>query len=298
VVGLGEVASDRQAETCAPVAAAATGGQAGERLEDPVMFRPGHAFAVVTDGQLGDVPPATHPDPHRTLGIPLGIVQQISEHPAELGPDTAGHHLGVEPQLHLVPVFPAGELTSDQLRQIYQLRFGQCAGVRTGQQEKIADDRLEPADIAQRAIQETCQVGVVWVQPGLLQLQAECGEGSTQFVRGVAGKLTLPAKGALQPLCHGLEPTVQHVLVVIITAAGRTRPGPDGFGDERGRVLVLSRHDLLLCIRRSRCAIRQGRYAAGYFSVVDRLSQSSKRLSARIASSPGTRVRSLSSAPK
>jgi hypothetical protein len=181
-VRLGDVAGDGEAEAGASAVAAAGRVQPDEAVEDAFTVGLGDPISVVRHGQLGAIAFAAHLDLYRLLGVSLGVVEQIGEHPADLGRDGVDGHSRLEPEADRDAVGPPGDLGSDQFGQVHPLQAIGQARFHPGQEEQISDDRIQPVDVDQRSADQVIEIGLVGMQPGLLQFRAEPGDGVAELV--------------------------------------------------------------------------------------------------------------------
>ncbi len=126
------------------------------------------------------------------------VVEQVADHPEQLGPHAQHDHvlLEVRDDRHLRR--PAGDLLGRQVPEVDALLHGRAAGSEPRHEQQVGDDGLHPVGVAQGAVHQAHQVGVIGMQPRLLQLRAEPGDRGAQLVGGVGGEPPLLLDRVLQ----------------------------------------------------------------------------------------------------
>ncbi|GAA2428342.1 hypothetical protein GCM10010191_46760 [Actinomadura vinacea] len=117
-MGMGDLAGDRQAEAGSPAVELVARRKPGVPFEDLFPFGLGDSRTIVGDDHFGAVPVLADLDLNAPRGVPLSVVQQVGEQPAELDTARVDDHSGLQPELVAHPVAASQDLCVDQLRQV------------------------------------------------------------------------------------------------------------------------------------------------------------------------------------
>ncbi len=188
---VGDVASDGQAEAGTAAVPAAGAVEPGEALEDAFAVRDGDAGPVVGDDELGRGLVPEYLDPYRVPGVSAGVVEQVGHQPVQ----ERGHRVDDDrgprpggPQPDVRASDRLGQVGAGHGGKVDRLPPSVCRLRDSCEQQKVSGDRFEPLDAAKRRVEEPGQIGLAGMQPGLLELGPEPGEGGVEFVSGVGGE--------------------------------------------------------------------------------------------------------------
>lgn len=151
-MAVSHVARDRQAEAGAALVPGACVVQPHEPFEDALSLLLRHPGPVVGHGQHDPAAIRAYGGGHRGVRVPLGVVEQIAEHPGQLTARTG--HLQPLRHGHLdrYPVAgPSGHLLGQQLRRVQPRQTRPLPRVQPCQQQQVGGQLLQAHGVLHRS---------------------------------------------------------------------------------------------------------------------------------------------------